>query len=250
MLLDLSAAFDTVDHATLLRRLKSSYGIGGSVLEWFTSYLSGRIQSVCYRMSTSMQGPTSPGLCPAASLCSIRRSVSPAVLQSLVVSLLLSRLDYGNAMLAGLPGNQLDRLQSVMNATAWLVCSARKKEHITPLHRDLHWFPVRERIKLKLGVFVFRYLHSTAPAYMANELCRVADIDARRRLRSASTSALVSSSSRRSTTGDPAFFVAAPRVWNSVTASDTSGASGADWRHIFSLFHFTELCCPSFYFYC
>ena len=43
-------------------------------------------------------------------LCSIRRSTSQAVLLSLVVSLVLSRLDYGNAMLAGLPGNQLDRL--------------------------------------------------------------------------------------------------------------------------------------------
>jgi len=50
---DLSAAFDTVDHATLLRRLKTSYGIGGSVLEWITSYLSGRIQSVRCGMSTS-----------------------------------------------------------------------------------------------------------------------------------------------------------------------------------------------------
>jgi len=52
-LLDLSAAFDTVDHATLLRRLKTSYGIGGSVLEWFTSYLSSRIESVRCGMSTS-----------------------------------------------------------------------------------------------------------------------------------------------------------------------------------------------------
>jgi len=44
-------------------------------------------------------------------LRSIRRSTSQAVL---VVSLVLSCLDYGNATLTGLPGNQLDRLQSVM----------------------------------------------------------------------------------------------------------------------------------------
>ena len=45
-LLDLSAAFDTIDHCTLVRRLSSWYGISGIALEWFQSYLHDRSQQV------------------------------------------------------------------------------------------------------------------------------------------------------------------------------------------------------------
>jgi hypothetical protein len=45
-LLDLSAAFDTVDYAILLKRLNMSFGIEGSALKWFNTYLYGRTQYV------------------------------------------------------------------------------------------------------------------------------------------------------------------------------------------------------------
>jgi hypothetical protein len=46
MLLDLSAAFDTVDHGLLLRILKKEIGLRGNALQWFESFLTGRAQRI------------------------------------------------------------------------------------------------------------------------------------------------------------------------------------------------------------
>ena len=92
-------------------------------------------------------------------LRSIRRSISQAVLLSLVTSLIMTRLDYGSAVLAGLPSHLLNRLQSVLNAAARLVCCARKYDHATHLLRDLHWLRVPERIQFR----PVSYTHLTLP---------------------------------------------------------------------------------------
>ena len=46
VIIDLSAAFDTIDHSTVLGCLLDLFGVGGSALKWFSSYLTERYQCV------------------------------------------------------------------------------------------------------------------------------------------------------------------------------------------------------------
>jgi Reverse transcriptase (RNA-dependent DNA polymerase) len=62
VLLDLSAAFDTVDHDFLLQRFESTFGISGEVLAWLSSYLSGREQFVRLGADTSFILPLPSGV--------------------------------------------------------------------------------------------------------------------------------------------------------------------------------------------
>ena len=71
-------------------------------------------------------------------LRSVRRSVPTSVFQTLVVALVLSKLDYGNATLGGLPANLLNCLQSVLNAAARSIADLRRSAHITDTLTSFH----------------------------------------------------------------------------------------------------------------
>jgi len=80
-------------------------------------------------------------------LRTVRRQVPTSVFQSLIVALVLSRLDYCNSVLFGLPANLIQRLQSVQNAAARLTFRFRRSEHITPALVSLHWLRIPDLLQ-------------------------------------------------------------------------------------------------------
>ncbi len=95
----------------------------------------------------------------------IRPFLTEHAAQLLVQALVISRLDYCNALLAGLPSNTIKPLQMIQNAAARLVFNEPKRAHVTPLFISLHWLPVAARIQFKTLMLAYRTTTGSAPTY-------------------------------------------------------------------------------------
>ena len=100
-----------------------------------------------------------------------------------VQAFICCRLDYCNSILYGMSDGLLRKVQSIQNAAARLVTGARRCDHITPVLRQLHWLPVRQRVEYKVACLVHQSLAGQTPAYIADDIQLVTDSD-RRQLRS------------------------------------------------------------------
>ena len=85
----------------------------------------------------------------------IRSFLSTDAANKLAVSLILSRLDYCNSLLAGIPGNKLNKLLCIQNHAARLVLRKSRHASATALLRTLHWLPVKARIQYKIACLCF-----------------------------------------------------------------------------------------------
>ena len=358
LMLDLSAAFDTIDHDILLSRLCNVYGITGDALDWFRSYLSGRIQRVVIEDSVSVDqglafgvpqgsvlGPriycmyTKPvsdiiqrhglshhsyaddtqlymtmdhsnndwrdglariELCVSEirewmkqnmlklnddktelivftskykqdlyndlsitigdtvvdcnsqvrdlgvifdrvlslrqhvsytsracrfhlrNISRIRKYIPQDISIVLIKSLVMSRLDYSNGLLYGLPKCTVSGLQAVQNSAARIVTQERLRDHdsMSRALMELHWLPVDKRIEYKLLLYTYKALHGLAPGY----LCKlVVPYEPRRVLRSAESNLLTVPPGKPGKYGSRSFVRASANLWNSLRGE------GADW---------------------
>jgi len=136
----------------------------------------------------------------------VARALSVDASRILVQAFISCRLDYCNSLLCGVTDNLLQRLQSMQNAAARLVTVIRRRDHITPVHRQLHWLPVRQRVNFKLAVFVYQALRNPTARYLVED-CQLVSNTGRRRLRSADVHSC-SVSITRTRLGDRSFSVA------------------------------------------
>jgi len=148
-------------------------------------------------------------------LRSIRRILTTDTIITLVNALVVSRIDYCNAVLAGVHDVYLRQLQGVVNAAARLIARKRKYDSISATLRDaLHWLPIRQRVTL--SVLVFNYLHNLAPSYLSTMCQLVADNAGRRHLAAGGDLAVSATTTLRY--GPCSFAGAGPSTWNYLAA--------------------------------
>ena len=367
VLLDLSAAFDTVDHGILLNRLYSTIGISGTVFNWFKSYLSDRkffvnyseCSSRSYKLNCgvpqgSILGPllfnlymlplgnvirrhginfhsyaddtqlyiavspedtgpidslfncildikswmaenfmqlnqdktevlvigpeamreklnfkletlalkpsdkvknlgvvfdsnltfehhikhiTKNGFYHLKNIAKVRPFLSRANTETLIHAFITCRIDYCNALLSGLPQKNIAPLQILQNSAARVLTKTRKRAHITPILKSLHWLPVCFRIDFKILLLVFKALIGLSPSYLSDLLL---SYEPTRTLRSSGRGLLLIPKVRTKTHGEAAFCCYGPHLWNSLP-EDLRTAESVDIfknklkTHLFSL---------------
>ena len=143
---------------------------------------------------------------------SAKRSIfSRRITETLVNALVLSRLDYCNSLICGLPNKMIQKLQRVQNAAAKLVMLARKRDHVTPLLRQLHWLPMLYRSQFKILVLVYKIIHGMSPDYLRPLITRYSPT---RQLRSSGELLLRRPACPRTKYGERAFCQLSPTLWN------------------------------------
>lgn len=143
----------------------------------------------------------------------VRKYLNQKQAESLIHAFVISRLDNCNSLFFGLPEYQLKKLQLIQNTAARLVTIKKKREHITPVLKQLHWLPIQQRIQYKILLLTYKALNGSSPVYIS-ELLSYSNPN--RLLRSSNKCLLQVPASRTSSHGDRAFSISAPRLWNTL----------------------------------
>ena len=147
-------------------------------------------------------------------MSSIRSLIDQNAAQKLVSAFVLSRLDYCNSLLFGIPDHNIKKLQQIQNSAARIVSKSKKYNHITPILKELHWLPVKARVEYKAATLAFNSYNDIGPSYL-NQVVR--PYIPPRTLRSKNNNLAVSHNFNRITFGKRSFSYFGPHIWNNLS---------------------------------
>ena len=142
----------------------------------------------------------------------IRHLIDDETCKLLVHYFVTSRLDYCNSLLIGTSSTLIHSLQLVQNRAARIVKRVKKYDHITPVLKELHWLPVKERIEYKTLLTTYKVIHDNEPAYLSDLL----EVNKSGRHLRSSDSIVLKQPVPKTKFSEKAFSVSAPRLWNSI----------------------------------
>ena len=147
----------------------------------------------------------------------LRPLIDTASSQRLASAFILSRVDYCNSVLVGIPTSTLAPLQRVLNAAARFLAGATSRTHVSGIMKSLQWLTVAYRIRFKPCVRMHGVHNGTSP-YLTNSTTPISSLPGYRQLRSAMTTEY-DIPHTRTKFGDRAFSVAGPREWSALLAN-------------------------------
>ena len=100
----------------------------------------------------------------------LRHTLTQEAANTLALGIVISNLDYANAILFGLPDVVISRYQWIQNMAAKTVLNCSKYDSATEALRDVHWLPIRPCIQYKFLIIVYKCLDNSALDYLKNLL--------------------------------------------------------------------------------
>ena len=137
----------------------------------------------------------------------------------LIHALITSRLDFCNSILYNLPNKQIERLQRIQNQAARMLKRIPRRNHITPVLRELHWLRIHDIIIFKILLLTHKAVNNTAPEYLG-DLIRLNVKSTTIRTRASFDPCLLCvppiSKTCANSFFDRSFVYAAPTLWNAL----------------------------------
>ena len=145
----------------------------------------------------------------------IKKYIDESSVKKRVINCVINIDDYCNSIYCNLPKILLKKLQKKMNRAARLIKGISPRDRITPVLIELHWLPIKARIKCKICVLAHQALHTGCPSYL-RDLLHVIQPSESINTRRATVGLTLLEPRLSSGVGFRAFKSAAPRFYNSL----------------------------------